>query len=53
MVEFIQHLVQIIGTETEQQSALTLIIFGIFGLSLIGIVIHIVTKVKAAAFFGG
>ena len=53
MLELLRKMSQIIGTETAQQQALTYIIFGAVGLALLIIIIKLVSKVKAVAFFGG
>lgn len=53
MFDLITTIGSIIGTETVQQSALSLVILGSFGLGMLALVIRLVTKIKAVAFFGG
>ena len=53
MIELILQFVNIIGNQTGQQQALGIIILGSVGLGIVGIVVRLVSKIKAAAFLGG
>lgn len=53
MFDLITAIGGIIGTETVQQSALSLIVLGSCGLGVLALIIRLVAKIKAVAFFGG
>lgn len=53
MIELILQFVNIIGNQTSQQQALSIIVLGSVGLGLVGLIIRLVSKIKAAAFLGG
>lgn len=53
MFDLILQFANIIGNQTSQQQALGIIVLGTVGLGIVGIVIRLVSKIKAAAFLGG
>lgn len=53
MLNMLYWIGSIIGNETPQQIALGTLILGACGLGLIGIVVRLISKIKAVAFFGG
>lgn len=53
MLSTLYFLQGIIDTHVPQQIALSVLVMGTCGLGLLGTVIHLVSKIKAVAFFGG
>lgn len=53
MLDLLIELTDIIGNETLQQDALLLIVTGAVGLGVLGLLIRLVSKIKALAMFGG
>ena len=53
MLTMLWYIGNIIGNETPQQMALGTLIIGACGLGLIGVVVRLISKIKAVTFFGG
>lgn len=53
MLDLIFQFTNMIGSDLPQQNALSLLVIGSVGLGLIISVVRLITKIKAAAFFGG
>ena len=53
MLDLLYQFINIICDQTKQQQALSLIVIGAIGLGIIGLLVRLVSKIKAAAFLGG